>query len=593
MAFQFNDNSSRKTFSEINNKLNFQTENMVHKIKTVHKKKKKFNYKNIEQLENIHDTNDDSSPEREPIIEGLAVLPVATFSDDDWTKEDDVYEGGGKASTPTTNFSSGNIIDIIYESVNNVTTKIAEIIVKVFSGKTHNEADIPIIKKYICWSLSIVAASIAVLNWVFLMFYKEYNERVELYDISRDRLYNAGIMNKFYALLDFLFDIPMFFPEKLQTVFVKDGPEFVSNYVNITICYTLIFAGLIRFFYNSASSMRKLLNDIIGFNMSNPILSFMYGTTFLLYILSFFMVEPISAAFNMTKIAAGFPASLLMPFISNLIKIFVLMMFAVPFAATFCILYIFIFSFFGIPLLSDYGFVETISKLYKYLNKHTIPLKTDTVCNPLSIFGQILNSIATIFNIIYKCALPLSVIAMLIYGIVDYAINIKGSILKLVLLLLNSILIVVFGINAFYAYNAEYPDDEDDNNSNVDVPSKTSEPTLNESIAEDTAAIASWIASKTLPDLNDIKNKLPGLSYIKNKISDLSDIKNKLSNDLSDIKNKIPDLTGITNKLSKLDNIAINFNAQNNNSKSLAPSLQLSSNATQNISGIIPGVNAY
>ena len=37
MAFQFNDNSSRKTFSETNNKLNFQTENMVHKIKTVHK----------------------------------------------------------------------------------------------------------------------------------------------------------------------------------------------------------------------------------------------------------------------------------------------------------------------------------------------------------------------------------------------------------------------------------------------------------------------------------------------------------------------------------------------------------------------------
>lgn len=552
MAFQFNDNSSRKTFSETNNKLNFQTENMVHKIKTVHKKKKKYNYKNIEQLENIHDANDDSSPESEPIIEGLAVLPVATFSDEDWTKDDDIYEGGGKTSAPTNQFSGGNIINVMYESVNNVTTKIAEIIVKILSGKTHNDADIPIIKKYVCWSLSIIAASIAVLNWVFLMFYKEYNERVELYDISRDRLYNAGIMNSFYALLDFLFDIPMFFPEKLQTIFVKDGPEFISNYVNITICFILIFGGLIRFFYTSASSTRNLLNDLVSFNMSNPILSFMYGTTFLLYILSFFMVEPISAAFNMTKLAAGFPASLLMPFISNIIKIIVLMMFAVPFAATFCLLYIFIFTFFGIPLLSKYSFLETVSNMYKYMNQNKIPVKKDTPCNPLSFFGQILNSFAIIFDFIYKYAIQLSVVVMLIYGIIDYATNIKGPVLKLILLLLNSIIVATLGMNLFNDYsNSNQLDDDIVDKPMNDVP-VSSGPTFADSIVEDTSAIASWLASKTLPDL-----------------------------------------TGITNKLSKLDNIAINFNAQNNNSKSLAPSLQLSTNPTQNISGIIPGVNAY
>ena len=570
MAFQFNDNSTRKTFSETNNKLNFQTENMVHKIKTVHKKKKKHNYKNIETLENIHDTYHDNDQESKPIVEGLAVLPVATFSEDDWTKTDDIYEGGGKTSTPTKKLSASDIITNMYDFVNNLTTKTAETIVKLLSGKTPNDADIPIVKKYVCWSLSIVAASIAVFNWVFLMFYKEYDQRVELYNISRESLHNAGLINKFYALLDFLFDIPMFFPEKLQTVFVKDGPEFISNYVNITICFILLLSFLIRFFYTSASSIRTILVDIFSFNMSNPILSFMYGATFLLYILSFFEVQPITAALNMAKLAAGFPASLLMPFISNIIKIFILMMFAVPFAATFCILYILIFSFFGIPLLSSHGFFETISRIYKYLNKNKIPVKKDTPCNPLSFFDRILNSFAIIFDFVHKYAIQLSVVVMLIYGIIDYATNIKGPILKLILLFLNCIIIIALGLNSYSNYSEDEPDDEVDK-SKTDEPTG---PTFQDSIAQDTAAVASWIASKTLPDLSDIKNKIP---------------------DLSDIKNKIPDLSGITDKLSNLNDISVNFNAPTNVANKLNPSLQLPNSSTQNISGInrsIPGVNS-
>ena len=81
---------------------------------------------------------------------------------------------------------------------------------------------------------------------------------------------------------------------------------------------------------------------------------------------------------------------------------------------------------------------------------------------------------------------------------------------------------------------------------------------------QDTAAVASWIASKTLPDL----------SYIKN---------------------KIPDLSAITDKLSNLNDISVNFNAPTNVANKWNPSLQLPNSSTQNISGInrsIPGVNS-
>jgi len=565
MAFQFNDNSTSKTFSETNNKLNFQTENMVHKIKAVHKKKKKHNYKNIEQLENIHDTNDSSSSEREPIIEGLAVLPVATFSEDDWTNPDDIYEGGGQNNAPTKKFSAVDIINATYDSVNNLTTKIAEIIVKIFSGKNRKDADILVVKKYVCWSLSIIAASIAVFNWVFLMFYKEYGERIELYDISREMLHNAGLINKFYALMDFLFDIPIFFPEKIQTIFVKDGPDFISNYVNISFCFILILGGLTKFFYTSASSMRNGLIDMASFNMSNPILSFMYGTTFLLYILSFFEFQPISAALNVAKLVSGFPASLIMPFISNIFKIFFLMMFSVPIAAIFCFLYIIVFSFFGIPLLSKYGFFETITKIRQYIDKNKLPIKKDTTCNPLSFFDKIVNNLSIGIDFLYKYAIQLSSIVMLIYGIVDYSTNIKGPALKLILLIINCMIIAVLGVSSFNDYSMNTDVDE----SVVDTPTKdvppiSSEPTLEDSIAADTAALAGWVASSTLPNLSDIKNKLP-------------------------------DLTGIANKLSNINKIDVNFNSPNNPAAPLIPSVQAPpNNSTQNISGInrlIPGVN--
>jgi hypothetical protein len=222
---------------------------------------------------------------------------------------------------PTKKFSAEDSINSLYDAINNVITKIAETIVNIGSGKSKNKADIPVVKKYVCWFLSMIAAIIAVYNWAFMMFYKEHGDRVELYDISRESLHEAGIVNTIYALLDFLLDIPLFFPEKLQEYFVKSGPEFLTSYINVAICFILLFVILIRFFYSSASSIRKILIDIASVNMSNPILSFMYGTTFLLYVLSFFEFQPISAALNVAKLVAGFPASLIMPFISNIFKI--------------------------------------------------------------------------------------------------------------------------------------------------------------------------------------------------------------------------------------------------------------------------------
>ena len=149
-----------KTFSNTNDATNFQTEAMKNKINMVHKKKKRRNFKNIEPLENINDvepTTDNPSTRK-------TSEPFATFSEDDWTQPDNIYEGGRPKRT-TKKFSAEDSINSLYDAINNVITKIAETIVNIGSGKSKNKADIPVVKKYVCWFLSMIAAIIAVYNW--------------------------------------------------------------------------------------------------------------------------------------------------------------------------------------------------------------------------------------------------------------------------------------------------------------------------------------------------------------------------------------------------------------------------------------------
>ena len=530
-------NPYMKTFSNTTDATNFQTEAMKNKINSVHKKKKRRNFKNIEPLENINEMEPTTS---KPNIVRTTSEPFATFSEDDWTQPDNIYEGGGPKRT-TKKFSAEDTINSLYDAINNVITKIAETIVNIGSGKSKNKEDVPIVKKYVCWFLSMIAAIVAVYNWAFMMFYKQNGDRVELYDISRESLHEAGIVNTIYALLDFLLDIPLFFPEKLQEYFVKSGPDFLTSYINVAVCFVLLFVILIRFFYTSASSIRKILIDITSVNMSNPALSFMYGTTFLLYVLSFFEFQPISAALNVAKLVAGFPASLVMPFISNIFKIFFLMMFSVPIAATMCFMYLFVFSFFGIPLLSKDGFFATITKIQQYINANKLPVKDETICKPMSLLDKIVNNFNIFLDFIYRYVIRIGFIVMLAYGLIDYVKHIKGPILKIVLMCINSMAIIVLGVTIFTSYITEIePTDILSTSDNI-LGSKPTEISFDESLQEDIHNATEFI--------NDVYEKLPSLDKVKSTLPTMDEVANKMQN-VSKVIEVIP----------KVNSINVNFN---------------------------------
>ena len=112
---QISENKTNGTFSKSQDTSDFQTENMKHKIRTVHKKKKRKNYKNIELFENIHEPiGAIDAPEN--IIEGFDILPIAKFDENDWTEGDNIYEGGRPAA-PTKKFSATETVNYIFDQI--------------------------------------------------------------------------------------------------------------------------------------------------------------------------------------------------------------------------------------------------------------------------------------------------------------------------------------------------------------------------------------------------------------------------------------------------------------------------------------------
>jgi hypothetical protein len=543
---QISEINTNGTFSKSPDTRDFQTENMKHKIRTVHKKKKRKNYKNIELFENVNESAADVSDEKEPVVEGLAVLPIATFDESDWTENDNIYEGGQPA-TPAKKFSATDAVNYFFDQIDLGITKIAKAIVHISTLKgivkndTDAKHDTKIVKKYVTWGIALIIATVSVYNWAFLMVYKTDGRRVMLFDISRDRLSMMSYYGRFYKLLEFLMDIPVFFPEKLQEYFVKTGPDFILNYIPGAGFFAILFALLTRFFYTASSSIRTMLIDILNINMSNKLLSAMYGATFLLYVLSFFDIKPISTAISLVTLVAGFPASLIRPIFSNIFKIFFLMMCAVPIASSMCFAYLFTFSFFAMRILGNAGFFggderikEIKEQINQYVDSSRFHVKKDTVCDPLTWFDSIVNLFSRALNFISVNAINVGYCVMLFYGIIDYAKHIKNPILKALLIIINLMLFVGLGYNSVATYTEEEPPKKEEPNSMEDPPEKEGISFM-DSVRNDLKNVSN-IYDK-LPNakgvIDKIKSKIPDMSAV---IENVQNAKNTIQTNVSKIK---------------------------------------------------------
>lgn len=184
----------KKTFSKgkpdnNTNIKDFQTENMIYKIKNVKKKKKskKYNFNNIEPLVDIHET-EPSDNVIEGFVEGykegnpkpvLYKEPKGKYENDMYEGGDDIYEGSNKDKVGSR--SPGENVKELFAYGEKITYDIAKFIVKNLSSadmqtkNEYSEKDILVVKRYVDLCSSMLFASLAAFNWYLVTLYRETN----------------------------------------------------------------------------------------------------------------------------------------------------------------------------------------------------------------------------------------------------------------------------------------------------------------------------------------------------------------------------------------------------------------------------------
>ena len=376
-------NKEKQGFSE--------PEIMIQKIKKIGKNKKMKNYKNIELFENIHDPTEPVSDNN--IIEGLSSDGIAHFNESDYIGgTDDIYEGGNVGhNSSRSNNSIIDFINSIFDKGSDFTYFISYKITKTLSNKKdYNHNDVYVIQKYVGWFFSILISCYVVYNWAFIMFYKdEGNNSVELPEfLTRDYFNNQEFLNPVYRLANFFVHFSLFFPEKLQQG-IQLTSSFLPKVLNSTICFSFLFFFLIFAFYHSTDTVREFFISVAKFDFSNPILSLMY--VIIVFLLALAFIEPDYNPFNI--ISKINPITSMISMVITILRYAFVIFFGVPIAAILCIIYLFVYSFFGIILLSGFDFkrtFKTFSKINEYCKKTKHEIRKETPCEPYTFFEKIM-----------------------------------------------------------------------------------------------------------------------------------------------------------------------------------------------------------
>jgi hypothetical protein len=492
-----------ETKESIKDSRQFEPEIVIQKMKKIKKTKKNklLNYKNIETLTNIYDES--STVEKEsstkPVIrEGLSSDGIAHFNDDDYVGgKDNIYEGkGGVSETPSQRLE--DLINYCYNVLCEIPLLTAYYIIrgieqasnginKAINSKkkaTHNNPsefanDQKIIANLIAWLFSILLSMYAIWNWFYIIAYKNENKEETILPTVLDRklVYNKGVFDPLFKLIDYFFNLSLFYPEKLQDG-IHLGSSYVRSTFNPSFIFAFVFFTIIFLFYHSLSFIRKFFISVVNFDMNNTLLSTMYGILCLLLVISFFS-PPISINASSIEEAAALPANIAVqvaelfsninPFkaILNLIIFIFHMLFivflGVPVAAFLCIGYLFTYTFFGVILLKWFDFREIWKliweKMPNYARSEKNKIKIETYCDPLTFWQTVVNAFHYSFDIIYKYSFELAFIYMMLFAFFDCWYKLKMRNVRLTMTVIVVVLLIGLLSGCYFHFKYEQESD--------------------------------------------------------------------------------------------------------------------------------------
>jgi hypothetical protein len=466
--------------TQSNSDENFQTMNMIYKIKKIKKNKKPKleNYKGIELLQNINDVEKEEEKEgekeqekeinNEPIIEGFKKKKKKNrvTTDNFLGLSDEHFDG---VDTPSKKDNSkdprvilSNFIDNIFKKIDNFNYNKAYLFAHAFSGTKPEKSDVLVVKKYIGWFETILLSYFACYNWFFLMYYRyNHNDNVEpellghryktpildTYDFQNKSFSRIDFWGMIYKFINYFFIYCLMFVEYLQNIMMEKIPNISKIIFNLKGCFIIVFIIMLFFIQYCSQWLFNFLKDILKGNTNNIVIGMMFfililGYFFGTYNFGYIVKTPGYTFHSFADFFMGLPFSIITAFL----RFIFIMLTSVPIGGILCVFYILYQSFFGIlfnvGITDFFGITSNQKNMFEKINEY-IKDNNESKKSPIK---NALNFIVDRF--LYSNVLSITFMIIFICAIADY---IKPTFIKNDNLRFNLIIITISFI-LFFLY---------------------------------------------------------------------------------------------------------------------------------------------
>ena len=445
---------------------NNDTEIIIQKMKKINKKKR-TNYKNIEELDNIYDEQPETKKSKkkmenndnvqENLQENNTEPGKENLQEKDPSKEgfkEELSNQKCKQSALSNFFSKiryyiGLLNKLLFGNIDKTLSNIIGGIYDMGDKRARSRnGDINIIKNQAYYILSIPVTLFVTYNWVFITIYREGGQKINT-DLDFE------FIESFIPLLKFFFyylAVPTFIFNKIV---LKDAPsiiEFSKRFKPMDILLTsmLLFLVIIFIIANVVCNYStKIKNTFFGYiggsTRANPSLTNMlYGIILFSMLMSLFptnVSDTVSSYFNLITA----PVSTLF---GGLFKL-IFTMINIGIAGIFLLGYIIIHSFFAIPIYSTTDFKTTIQNINEFLYNSVKNIGMNE-CPPNTMAWWI-KILKILLEIIYKCLYEFIFVLFFFIGLITYLFRLKSGINKMLFSVIN--LLIISGISLFAYVN--------------------------------------------------------------------------------------------------------------------------------------------
>ena len=421
--------SIQTSFSSIINEPvdDFQSAHMIQKIKKIKKRKQKQNITGMADFDVLTNTNNQGSPLAAVDAANAADVPVSTntsassiFNMQYWKQlvfgktvegvvnfQEDDYEGRDNLNEPIrkTNIR-GKIKDMIeaaYAKVNKVNNRIASGICNGLSSNTATKNDIAIVRNQIVLLETALISMPVVYNWYYLMFYAK-DTGVNIPELSRTALYKRFGSFKVIQLLLYLFNLAIWFPEKLDGFLLQQIPDMTSRFFNGTCKFILLYVLCFIMIKYSAVTVKDFFIDLVTDATGNWVINVMFAIVFVLFLISVFTLNFIGDIGHDVQEVLSLGEVIMNPvwsFIRAFIRFLITMVISVPLGAIMCGLYLFLYSFFGAYIYG--GLSKGVSRCKTDMDDHirgdNAGIFEEDTCNAGGFWAFILSILGAIFTV--------------------------------------------------------------------------------------------------------------------------------------------------------------------------------------------------